>query len=1382
MRNKAFISVSFISVLLFLVAVISATAREPIPELTEATLVPVDGSENQFIRSKIAADQDVYIVRLEDAPLASYLGGVQGLDATSPKATGAIKLNMQSLDTARYRAFLAEKQANFITLAEQNVTGDLDVIYQYDVAYNGVALSLTAAEASALSKLPGVAQVQRSEWRQVQTDVAAPFIGADKIWDGSVVSGPGTKGEGVIVGIIDTGIWPEHPSFADDGTFLPPPADWKGECSAPQDGTEPITCNNKLIGARYFVDVYSLAVGGYDGLFYSGRDDNGHGTHTASTAAGNEDVAVKLLGLNRGRISGIAPRAHVASYKGLGPQGGVTADLVAAIDAAVADGVDVINYSIGGETGDPWRSADAQAFLAARDAGVFVATSAGNSGPDADTIGSPGNAPWITTVGASTSNRQFLSDVMLAGPDDPPQGLFGASLTEGVKNFNLVDAEGIPDVSGDDSGRCINPYPAGTFTANDVVLCERGVVARVVRGDNVKAGGGGAVILYNAVAEQGLSTDNYVIPAVHVIRATGLAIKSYLAAHPGEVTVSFTTGRKMFEGADDRVKSDMMAGFSSRGPNGTVPDVIKPDITAPGVQTLAGNTPQCFSPDNACGALGELFQAIQGTSMSSPHVAGAAALIVALHPDWSPAEIESAIMTTANKNHVKEDGKTPADPFDMGGGRIDVALAANAPLTLHETMANYLASDPAQGGDPKTLNKASLINSSCVLACSWTRTVKNSTDMKITWDMELDGLPGSVVPKTFTLQPGSTQEISVAVDVSALEQDKWHFATLLINPRTGSGVPKTTPSSQLPIAVSPSALDARPRVVIDTRRDSGSSLLEDLIAIEVTNLTLNPFGLVPAENYWIKLMKDETPDFPYDNLEHVWFITSEVPQGSTRFVNEVLASTAPDADLFVGFDSNGNGKPDLNEEVCASTSPSWNEYCSIDLPEPGTWWVLVQNWESSHADALDSIRLATAIVPSTDAGNLSFDAPSSLPPLSPFDITIKYDLADTYPGQAWYGSFSISSDGSSNGDIGEVNIDLHRLEDDVAKTVSKPDAFPGETLVYTITINSNTTEDDLEYLVVDTIPDGLRYVEGSATATQGNLAVEGNQLAWTGTIPSAASLAPTYVISTSKEDQSCNILGGGYYNLEDEGFFAQPGVSGNNKVYRLFDSGNPINFYGVNHTGMYITDDGFAVFDSTNNLEQNGQPQDIPNPAKPNNIVAMLWQNMEILYDQALNKGISAVRIGDDIMIVEYDDVQLLDDSGNTYDFEIVMRRTVNDDPGQYEIVLGYDNIRGTLSGPLTIGTENATGNAASAFVNNGSAVGQITDGMMICFDWKIPSTEVIITYETIIDEEVQWGELLTNTVTSTTNQVNSKEETNTASVFVGNVVQHPIIRTVESK
>ncbi|MCA9980488.1 MAG: S8 family serine peptidase, partial [Anaerolineales bacterium] len=876
---------------------------------------------------------DTYVIILEEAPLAQYGGETAGSETS-----GAGRLNVTSAPSQRYRAHLTAVQNELLSTMSDSYGRPLTPLYQFNVALNGVVVTLSEEEAARAATLDGVQAVIRDEWHFPTTDTTPAFIGATALWNGTATGGlPGTKGDGIIVGIIDTGIWPEHPSFTDDGSYPPPPESWGGYCQPPADGQNFYTCNNKLIGAQFFLEAYVAAVGGtYNGDFHSARDDHGHGTHTAGTAAGNENVAASLLGLSRGTVSGIAPRAYVSAYKALGPSGGLTSDLVAAIDRAVADGVHVINYSIGGPSRDPWQELTALAFLNAREAGVFAAVSAGNSGPGASTVASPGDAPWVTTVGASNSNRQYLSDITVTPAISTAVSLYGATLTSGVTDFVLVDAANYQDTLGQNGRLCLNPFAPGTFAANEVVLCERGINARVEKGYNVQAGGAGGVILANA--EPGdLATDRYPLPGVHVDAEAGLALRQHIADH-ASVGVSFTASTAVLA-PDPRIPVDQMAAFSSRGPilHGQS-NYIKPSITGPGVQILAGHTPFAGGAPT-----GELFQAISGTSMSSPHVAGAAALLAALHPDWSPAEIESALMTTANPDHQKQDGTTQADAFDMGAGRLDLFVASLAGLVLPEESSHYLAANPAVGGDPADLNIASLANSQCLAECSWQRTVRSTLAYTQTWEATTETIAGidlTISPATFTLAPGQSQTISITADVEQFAADgTWQFVSFTLSPS-----PQTAqvPPARFPLAVKPTHSLIAERV-LETSHAMTGEVAVPVVARQISDLTLTPMGLTLGEVTTATLQQDPTPDDPFDNVADgsSFFITVTVPAEAMRLVAETQdsAGTAVDMDLYVGMGT----APSANSLVCHSTSPQVVEYCQVTRPEAGVWWVLVQN-------------------------------------------------------------------------------------------------------------------------------------------------------------------------------------------------------------------------------------------------------------------------------------------------------------------------------------------------------------------------------------------------------------------------------------------------------
>jgi subtilisin family serine protease len=619
------------------------------------------------------------IVKLTAAPLATYEGGVPGLAATSPRVTGADKVDLQSPASKQYLSYVDAQQDTFVANAKQAIPG-ARVTQKLDIVVGGVAMVVPEDQLVTLAKLPGVAAVYPDELLQLETDRTPQFIGAPTIWNN--LGGQGSAGENVIVGVLDSGVWPEHPSFSDPDPLgkpypaPPPPISGTRQCEF-SGGANPgpaFTCNNKLIGADRFMATYDALVGLIPGEFTTARDDNGHGTHTSSTSAGNRGVAASIFGVSRGTISGIAPRAHVIMYKVCGDQGCFGSDSAAAVQKAITDGVNVINFSISGGN-NPYGDAVELAFLDAYNAGVFVAASAGNSGPTAETVAHRG--PWVTTVAASTADRAFKNVVSVNGG---ALTINGISLTAGVNSpLPIVDAAAPPY----SNALCASPAPAGTFTGK-IVICKRGnPVGRVADGFNVLQGGAAGMILYNGSPDStDQESDNHFLPVSHIQFADGQTLLAFLTAHPG-ATATISAG------VAGTQPGDVMASFSSRGGPGQTLGVSKPDITAPGVQILAGHTPA--SVDLATGPQGELFQAIAGTSMSSPHIAGSGALLKALHPTWTPGQIKSALMTTALTKVVKEDGSTPANAFDDGSGRVNLNVAGDPGLTFDVTGADYVA-------------------------------------------------------------------------------------------------------------------------------------------------------------------------------------------------------------------------------------------------------------------------------------------------------------------------------------------------------------------------------------------------------------------------------------------------------------------------------------------------------------------------------------------------------------------------------------------------------------------------------------------------------------------------------------------------------------------
>jgi uncharacterized repeat protein (TIGR01451 family) len=769
--------------LLIVVAVLATAFAMAVPAVgaqqSQLTATPLT-ADSTFTGSANKSGETVrVIVQLAAEPIASYEGGVAGIPATSPAVTKK-DLNANSKPAKDYKNYLKKSQSDFVERLK-TVAPDAKVDGDFQVAVNGVSMTVDSGELANISRLPGVVAVLPDRLEQPQTEVSPQFIGAPIAW--SQLGGQANAGEGVIVGVLDSGIWPEHPSVADPspvGGAYPTPPTVPGSNGFGSGGTKdtcdfgntsynsddaPFSCNNKLIGAYDFTDTYKLAIGLIPSEFDSARDSNGHGTHTMTTAAGNGGVSATLLGVSRGILSGVAPRAHVIAYKVCGYEGCFSSDSVHAVEQAILDGVDVINFSISGG-GSPYGDAVSLAFLGAYDAGIVVSASAGNSGPGADTTDH--REPWTMTVGASTSNRHFLSTV---------------SLTDGTNNLELVGAtvtNGIgtptPVVSAADYGDalCNSPFAPATF-AGQIVICERGVIARVEKSFNVAAGGAGGMLLYNPTL-QGLATDNHFIPSVHLENDAGDELLDFMDNATGPVTATFTGG------VATTVQGDVMAAFSSRGGPGQTLGISKPDVTAPGVQILAGNTPLPETVEG--GPPSELFQAIQGTSMSSPHNAGAAALVKAIHPNWTPGQIKSALMTTSLVSGVtKEDGSTAADAFDMGSGRIDLTKAGSAELTFDESAGAYLALED----NLWNANYPSLFIPSMPGLMTVQRTVHNELSTGGSWKTSVQAPADLVVsvPKNINVSKNGYQTFEITVDARAVPIGETRMARMTLSRNGG---------------------------------------------------------------------------------------------------------------------------------------------------------------------------------------------------------------------------------------------------------------------------------------------------------------------------------------------------------------------------------------------------------------------------------------------------------------------------------------------------------------------------------------------------------------------------------------------------------------------
>ncbi|KAL6614581.1 hypothetical protein ACP70R_036851 [Stipagrostis hirtigluma subsp. patula] len=590
------------------------------------------------------------------------------------------------------------------------------LLYSYKHSLNGFAAILSEEEATELSGRREVVSTLRSEGRWApHTTRSWEFLGFEEGLrdpDGSDwLPSAAEASRDVIVGVLDSGIWPESRSFSDEG-LGPVPARWKGVCQG-GDSFSSTSCNRKIIGARYYLKAYEAFYKGLNttSAFRSPRDHDGHGTHTASTVAGRTVPGVSALGgFAAGAASGGAPLARLAVYKVCWPIPGPNpnientcfeADMLAAIDDAVGDGVDVMSVSIG-STGTPLRFADdgiAVGALHAARRGVVVVCSGGNSGPKPATVSNL--APWILTVGASSIDRAFHSPIKLGNG----MTIMGQTVTPyqlpGNKPYHLVHAADavVPGTPANVSNQCLPNSLSSEKVRGKIVVCLRGSGLRVEKGLEVKRAGGAAILLGNPPAYGSeVPVDAHVLPGTAVSAADARTILGYINSSSSP-TATLDRSRTVV----DVRPSPVMAQFSSRGPNVVEPNILKPDVTAPGLNILAAwseaSSPTKLDGDNRV----VKYNIVSGTSMSCPHVSAAAVLLKAAHPDWSSAAIRSAIMTTATINNAEGgpimngDG-TVAGPMDYGSGHIRPKHALDPGLVYDASYRDYLLFACASGG------------------------------------------------------------------------------------------------------------------------------------------------------------------------------------------------------------------------------------------------------------------------------------------------------------------------------------------------------------------------------------------------------------------------------------------------------------------------------------------------------------------------------------------------------------------------------------------------------------------------------------------------------------------------------------------------------------
>ncbi|MCH1882213.1 S8 family serine peptidase [Agrococcus sp. ARC_14] len=919
--------------------------------------------------STLGFEDGRYIVVLAEDALATYEGGTSGLAATAPQRGS--DLDTTSHAARAYTAHLNDRHEDVASSVGATIDADLTA------SLNGFVADLTAEQAEDLSRTAGVRSVEANEILQLQSSPANDYLELGELWN--QVGGMADAGAGVVVGVIDTGIAPENPFFEGEAlgtvagdepyldgdviTYLKSDGQtFTGLCETGA-GFTADDCSTKIVGARYYLDGFGAGSIGTEtqvpGEYASPRDGDGHGSHTASTAAGNADVAIHSVGgADLGTMSGVAPEARISVYKACwsGPDpaddeddGCASTDLVQAIDQAVIDGVDVINYSIGGGAATSVATATDVSFLGAAAAGVFVSASAGNAGPGASTLDHA--APWYTTVAAATVPNYEATVTFADG-----SAVAGGSITvpfDGEVTGTLVYAGDIPtDTSAEgvtNAALCMPGSIDPAAAAGMIVLCDRGGNARVEKSEVAAAAGAIGAIVANPTPGS-VDLDDHAIPTVHVDAVHYEAVSAAAAARE---TVTLSPGNT--SGVD--TVAPVVAGFSSRGPalaDGS--DVIKPDVAAPGVGIIAASYQAPGGEDR--------YAFLSGTSMAAPHIAGLAAVYLSEHPLATPAEVKSALMTSAEDTFLA-DGTRETDPFSQGAGMVDSPSFLNPGLIYQngtEDWYGYLRGlgyglpDAWVGEaiDPSDLNIPSIGIGSLAGTQTVTRTLTALEPGS--YEVSVEGVAGvdvEVSPQVLDFtEVGQELSYEVTFTTTSAAPEQWTSGFLTWSNETNA--------VRSPVAVRPLAIVAPEWVEGEGRRDT---IAIDGLAGTDGELTATTAGFAPYQG-----IANESGVAGEQFVYPVTIRDGELAHDFVLNGDETVA----DLDLYI-YRLNEQGQ--AVEEWVGGTA-SADEAVLLENPQAGDYLALVHVYSAAGGAETPFILEHAAVSPNGGKGKLTV-SPSS---------------------------------------------------------------------------------------------------------------------------------------------------------------------------------------------------------------------------------------------------------------------------------------------------------------------------------------------------------------------------------------------------------------------
>lgn len=873
-----------------------------------------------------------YVITFAGAPAATYTGGVPGLSRTAPAHRSRL-----AADSAPVRAYVNHlRQTKRAVLKRAGIANFTD----YSMVLNGAAADLTAQQAKTLAADPAVVSLAKDRKETVQTNRSPQFLNVPALW--KAAGGRDRAGSGVVVGVLDTGIWPESASFRPNHT--PVPASFAGTCQTGQEWT-PGDCNDKIVGARYYVDGF-----GQDHLsddeYLSPRDGDSHGSHTASTAAGDRVNDVTVDGVHQGTLSGMAPGAKVAAYKvcwsgkpGVAADGCMSSDIIAAVNDAVSDGVDVINFSIGGTSESAVNDPQEAAFLDAAAAGVFVSASAGNSGPGASTLDHP--SPWVTTVAASTFKT--ASAVLLLGDG---RRFVGASSTAPLPRQTPLVLASRAEASGRDGAHCQAGSLDPAKVAGKLVVCLRGVNDRAEKSWVVQQAGGVGMVLVNPTVNS-LNADLHHVPSVHLPNTAYGPVTAYAA------TAGATGAIVPLEAGEKGPAVPQVAEFSSRGPSTTTHgDLLKPDLAAPGVDVLAAVSPEANH--------GRDYDMLSGTSMAAPHVAGLAALLKAAHRDWTPMMIKSALMTTAR------DMAGDTGPFTQGAGNVRPDLATDPGLVFNSGVRNWVSFLKGQGMlpmssyttvAPTTASNLNLASVAVGALPGTTRLSRTLTSVSrrtetYTFSARVPGFAVTASPGEVTLRPGQSRTVSLLLRRTTATPGAWATGT--------AGFRSAYHRVRMPVALRPVAAMVEPTAVTGSGPTGHATLTVRSGVDGPVTTTVSGLTGAPARHGTVD--SSETGDDSVDSTPWSVNVPDDTGTAAVRF--DVAATDAgDDLDLYVYRVHDGAATL-----VGTSATASGRESVTVQNPGKGEYRAVVVGFRVGGEGNYTMHQWA---VPRGDARNLS---------------------------------------------------------------------------------------------------------------------------------------------------------------------------------------------------------------------------------------------------------------------------------------------------------------------------------------------------------------------------------------------------------------------------